>query len=421
MRFPLKHHLQDPVDEAALQRIAQEIDARVPARRRRRGLPLALAAAAMVGAAIAAFALVHRDPGPLLLADGRVFAAVDAAGTARDISLSDGSRISLSAGARIEPLESSGSVFSAMLTRGRADFDVHPRGPRHWIIECGLATVEVVGTEFACERGPGRLRVAVRRGVVLVRGECVPDRARRISAGETLDVSEDATRLQPAATSTPVREILPDNAGSIAIPNSSSAAGTGGQSQPVPTRIAMGTLNGFPYPPATGSGEQSPPAPTRIASARSWRDLARHGRHGEAFAVLGPDGLQRESKRLGVNDLLVLADVARLSGHPAEAVAPLERILIDFASDAHAPLAAFALGRLELDSLGRAQAAAVALNKALTLGIPRSLREDVRARLVEAYARGGDPGAARRAAAAYFDEFPHGRHTRAIESWLHPR
>jgi transmembrane sensor len=158
-----------------------------------------------------------------------------------------------------------------------------------------------------------------------------------------------------------------------------------------------------------------------MASARSWRDLARHGRHGEAFAVLGADGLARESKRLGVNDLLALADVARLSGHPAEAVAPLERILTDFASDAQASLAAFALGRLELDSLGRAQAAAAALNKALALGIPRSLREDVRARLVEAYARGGDPSAARRAAAAYFEEYPHGRHARAIEGWLHPR
>ena len=172
---------------------------------------------------------------------------------------------------------------------------------------------------------------------------------------------------------------------------------------------------------ATGSGAPGPPAPTRMASAQSWRDLARHGRHGEAFAVLGADGLARESGRLGVNDLLALADVARLSGHPAEAVAPLERILTDFASDAQASLAAFALGRLELDSLGRAQAAAAALNKALALGIPRSLREDVRARLVEAYARGGDPSAARRAAAAYFEEYPHGRHARAIEGWLHPR
>lgn len=29
-----------------------------------------------------------------------------------------------------------------------ADFEVRPGGPRHWTIECGLATVEVVGTAF---------------------------------------------------------------------------------------------------------------------------------------------------------------------------------------------------------------------------------------------------------------------------------
>ncbi len=160
-------------------------------------------------------------------------------------------------------------------------------------------------------------------------------------------------------------------------------------------------------------------APT--AAARTWRDLARSGRHGEAFEALGSQGVRRESKRLGVNDLLALADVARLSGHPAEAVLPLERILTDFASDAQAPLAAFALGRLELDSLGHAQAAVSAFRKALALGIPRSLREDVRARLVEAYARSGDAVAAQRAADAYYEEFPNGRYTRAIQSWLHPR
>lgn len=154
------------------------------------------------------------------------------------------------------------------------------------------------------------------------------------------------------------------------------------------------------------------------AAARPWRDLARSGRHREAFASLGSDGLRRESERLGVNDLLALADVARLSGHPAEAVVPLEKILFDFASDSQAPLAAFALGRLELDSLGRVQAAAAAFRRALELGVPTSLREDVRARLVEACARSGDAGAAREAAAAYHAEFPNGRYARAIEGWL---
>jgi transmembrane sensor len=122
-----------------------------------------------------------------------------------------------------------------------------------------------------------------------------------------------------------------------------------------------------------------------------------------------------------VKDLLALADVARLSGHPSEAVVPLGRILTEFPNDAQAPLAAFALGRLELDSLGHAQAAASAFRKALSLGIPRSLREDVTARLIEAHARSGEAAEARRVADVYRDEFPNGRYARAIQGWLHRR
>ena len=150
----------------------------------------------------------------------------------------------------------------------------------------------------------------------------------------------------------------------------------------------------------------------------AWRELARRGQHREAFAALGAQGLRREARRLGVADLFALADVARLSGHPADAVAPLDRIVSDFASDAQAPLAAFALGRLELDSLARPARAVTALNKALALGAPQSLREDVRARLVEAYVRAGDQAAARSAADAYRREFPDGRYTKTIASLL---
>jgi transmembrane sensor len=126
--------------------------------------------------------------------------------------------------------------------------------------------------------------------------------------------------------------------------------------------------------------------------------------------------VRRETQRLSVADLLALADVARLSGHPREAVAPLERILSRFASDPQAPLAAFALGRLELDALDQPRKAAAALERALALGVPRSLKEDVRARLVEAYGRAGDRTAARAAARAYLREFPDGRERAEMET-----
>jgi transmembrane sensor len=382
LEFPLKGMLRDPTEEPALRRIWERIDGRLPdARRRRRRL--ALATLVVASAAVVALVMMgHRDAGPLRLVDGRALAAVDASSGGARLALSDGSTIELGGGARFEPLETSGTTFLGVLQKGSASFDVRPGGPRRWQVECGLATVEVVGTRFSCERAPGRLRVSVQRGVIVVRGERVADRARRLAAGESLDVVE-----APAPS--------PQLAEAEAEPSADVAAADA--------------------PP----GPADEPVTARDARA-PWRELARRGRPGEAFAALGAEGVRRETRRLGVADLLALADVARLSGHPVEAVAPLERVLADFAHDPQAPLAAFALGRLELDALDRPRAAAIALERALALGVPRSLREDVEARLVEAYDRAGARGRARSAAESYVRAFPDGRHRAEMETILRP-
>jgi transmembrane sensor len=385
LEFPLGEHLDKPHDEAALARIWQGIDARYPRRRARRAPAIALVSALAVAGAAAAFLLARRDAGPLRFADGRALTSVEAPAGGALVQLSDGSRVELFSGARFEPLESSGSLFVAVLESGSAGFDVRPGGPRRWRIECGLATVEVVGTHFTCDRSPGRLRVAVQRGAVLVSGERVPDRVRRLAAGETMEVAE-SPRSAPAAA------------------------------EPVTTPGAPEAAPGATAPEHAALPAAAPaPAPSPSSSA-AWRELARRGRHDEAFAALGSAGIRRESRHLGVQDLFALADVARLSGHPADAEAPLARILADHVADPQASLAAFALGRLELDTLGRPDRAAAVLARALALGIPQSLREDVRARLVEAYARAGDRPAARAAAQDYLREFPSGRYAATIGS-----
>lgn len=400
-RFPLRSALRDDVDDATLHRIWQEIDARFPVRavaqRRWPRSVIAIGAAGVLGASVAAGMGVsslihHRDAGPLRVAGGAPLAAVEAAPASQrgvTVALDDGSRIDLERGARLEPLESSGTTFAAALARGSAVFDVRPGGPRRWTIECGLATVEVIGTRFSCTRQPGRLHVDVDRGTVLVRGERVPDRVRRLGAGEGIDILEPAPTSPPAP---PSREPV--------LPMPPSAATDAPRAATAPADAVA-----------------AHPAPVEGAIAR-WRVLAQDGRHREAFRALGADGVRREARRLGVHDLLALADVARLSGHPAEAVAPLERILGEFARDPQAPLAAFALGRLELDALSRPKEARSAFERALALGIPEGLREDARARLVEACARAGDGSAAALAASAYGREFPGGRYARAIEGWL---
>ena len=349
LKYPLKDGLQDPADEAAVSRMWQAIDARFPQRGSRRSLALVLGPVAAVAAGVALVALLHHDSGPLRLADGGAIVAVDAPQAGARLAMSDGSSVELGAGARFEPIESSASSFIAVLERGDASFDVNPGGGRRWQIECGLATVEVVGTRFTCARGRDRLHVAVERGIVLVRGERVVNHVRRLAAGESLDILDETA----AAAEAP------------------SGAGEAPAAAPAlaPERA----------PADNGS--------VRTTAAPTWRELARSGHHREAFATLGTQGIRRESKRLGIADLFALADVARLSGHPTEAVAPLQRIVDNFPKDRQAPLAAFALGRLQLDDLNQPSAAAASFSRALEMGAPQSLRDAVRARLTEAQAR----------------------------------
>jgi transmembrane sensor len=187
LRYPLKDRLQDPVTERALQRVWRGIDEQSPRRPRRRLRKVAIAALAILVGAGVGLALHLRHSGPLRLSDGHPLRAVDAS-TEAELSFDDGSRIRLWPGTHFAPIESSATTFTAVLTRGEARFDVRPGGPRRWLIECGLATVEVLGTEFHCRRNGDRLRVSVERGTVLVRGEAVPDRVRLLTAGDSIEV-----------------------------------------------------------------------------------------------------------------------------------------------------------------------------------------------------------------------------------------
>jgi transmembrane sensor len=108
----------------------------------------------------------------------------------------------------------------------------------------------------------------------------------------------------------------------------------------------------------------------------------------ERYAALGPDGVAKATlKATTIEQLLELADIARLSGHPQDAVAPLRRALDAFRGNRQAALAAFTLGRVLLDQLDASDDAAEAFERALVLGLPKGLRADCYRRLSEAYER----------------------------------
>jgi transmembrane sensor len=241
--------------------------------------------------------------------------------------------------------------------------------------------VDVIGTRFRVEDemrgGDEWVRVTVEHGIVLVRGDSVPGRVQRLVDGQTIEVGA----LHASGAAPP---IAPEPSASAAVP-----------SRPVHPKVDAGS-----------------------AQVPLWRALAGSGDYARAYREIGAGGIASEASHASVDDLLALGDVARLSGHPQDAVAPLSGVIRDHSSDARAGVAAFTLGRLELDTLARPDQAAAAFARSIELGLPGSLAEDAYARLVEADARAGDRAGARAAAKEYARKFPQGSRSSTIDRWV---
>jgi transmembrane sensor len=174
------------------------------------------------------------------------------------------------------------------------------------------------------------------------------------------------------------------------------------------TEVPAGASLEVPVSPAVEDPRPAP-RPTSVVAA-SWRPLAERGQYEEARRALrkaGPSAVRDDTA-----DLLLAADAARLSGHPAEAVPYLERVLRGHARDPRAGLAAFTLGRVLLDELGRPSQAVEAFALVRSSGGP--LAEDALAREVEALSRAGEVTRSREQALLYRRLYPNGRRAKAV-------
>ncbi|MCA9609183.1 MAG: FecR domain-containing protein [Myxococcales bacterium] len=383
LRTPLRDVLDAELDEADVPRLWRGVEQR-RARRRvwRKGSSLAAVAAA-IGLALAAGWWLRGGA-----SEEPAFARIDGSpilgplrpGTRTEYA--DASWVETSAEASASVLSSGPRDFVIHLRAGSIEVQVTPGGPRRWVVEAGDAAVEVVGTQFRVERDGERVLVSVSRGAVVVRHPELDDGLTRVAAGESVVVGAPppppiplAPRLAPRAA------ITPPSAPSV---------------------------------PAPAASPRAPSIPSPARRTESWTALARSGDYERAYAALGPGGTRRASTGASPAELMDLADVARQSGHPAEAVAPLERLLSQYPSDPSAPLAAFVLGQIELDQLHRPREAARHFDRAIEAGLPAALAGDAQARLALARAQSGDAEGAREAACAYLAEHPDGLRAAAM-------
>ncbi|HUQ04460.1 MAG TPA: FecR family protein [Kofleriaceae bacterium] len=249
----------------------------------------------------------------------------------RSIAMDDGSVVALAAASELEVLANETDKFVTAVRKGWAHFDVNPGGGRRWVIETDLATVEVVGTAFVVERAETHLVVKVERGVVLVRGERVPGRIVRLTAGEALEV---------------------------------------------PAQVAIAPA---PVAPA-------PVGPARVAAppVRADRSVAVDGRSPPTASVDVP-----ATSVPAAESAIARADALLARGKAIDAADELERFLDDAGNDAGAGLAAFMLGRIAQDQLGDPDRAAAAFARTLAIGSPRAVQDEARARRTRALAAAG--------------------------------
>jgi transmembrane sensor len=161
----------------------------------------------------------------------------------------------------------------------------------------------------------------------------------------------------------------------------------------------------FPLEGTAGAGPAPEISARPVDASERFRAHARDREYASAYQLLVA---QPGVVGVSVGDLMLAADVARLSGHPAAAIPYLERVIRDHAGSGQAPLAAFTLGRI-YSGMGRDEQAAAAFSKASGLDPKGPLAEDALARRVEHAYRAGDRSGARRLAEQYLSTYPSGR------------
>jgi transmembrane sensor len=340
-------------------------DARTRRERTFRAGALVLAAAAMVALGLVSFRLI-RSAGE---------APAHAAAVPASLQIGEGMEAQLDADAKLDLREKTDVRVVVAVESGAARFRVRHDPQRLFRVEAGGVVIEDLGTIFSVARRTDSVVVSVTEGAVAV---AFAD-ASGAPAKRTLRAGERGE----------FRAVAPRLASSAVAPAASASPVASGTSEP-------------------GTPGSSP--------ALGWRELHRAGKHRRAYELLAPNAFRDVRDEPG--DLLLASDVARLSQHPADAAALLRRLLAGHSRDPRAPSAAFTLGWVLMNELGRPREAAQAFARAEALAPGGNLAEDAMARSVEAWLRAGDRSRANTELERYRARNPRGRHLAMLERLL---
>ncbi|MCB9626968.1 MAG: FecR domain-containing protein [Sandaracinaceae bacterium] len=371
--------------------------ARLHRARRRRRVARGGAALAALGVTVVGVAMLGLPPNPDTQGpaqESAVVAASAAPAAPGELRFSDGSRaIPVGLDTTLERVLTTDSEVRVRLTRGAGAFEVTPGVERRFVVEVGSLQVIVLGTAFGVERHGDEAHISVTRGLVRVRW---PSGEAMLPAGAE-GTFPCAPPERDVATSGALERVSGERHESDTAPDAP---------QPGAARARADLL----VPDSDQRPATAEPAPVPV-TPDAWRALARAGEHATAYEALRLGGADRV--RDDVEDLMLAADVARLSGHGAEAIGYLERVWREHPTHPQAPLASFTVGRMLL-SRGQPAQAARAFARARAQAPGGTLAQDALAREVEAWHRAGDAARAHALALEYQARFPAGRRLSAV-------
>ncbi len=315
---------------------------------------------------------------------GRMQARGGVALEGRNVLFGDGSSVRLlDAASVLDVGAASEASVEVALRSGAAEFEITPNPKRRFIVQAGPAEISVLGTHFRVTRSGERVRVEVTHGRVSV----------KYAAGARLLTDGESNWFPPAE--------LADAANA---PASAAASATSSAEEPAPELMDGAS--------AAASAAPTTSAPDANFDRGRFLAHATQREYAQAYALI-----ERSPEVVGssASDLLLAADAARFSGHPAEATKFLQRITREHAHESTAPLAAFTLGRLYLSQLAEPAKAADAFALALKLAPAGALAEDALAREVEAASAAGQRDRAQNLAREYERRFAHGRRLDSVQ------
>jgi TolA-binding protein len=353
------------------------------AERRRRILFRGLAGLALGAAAAIVFFLVRRPSSDLNFSvDGAPGKVGDFLPSPDDRSIelrfNEGTSALLAPRTRGRVSAVSANGAEVVIEAGKAKMSVVPRPHNRWLVHAGPFVVHVTGTRFEVAWDPAKDRFVLElyEGKVTLSG-CIFGEGNDITAGQRVEAGCGLAeyRISELGARPGAHEAAPESAPS-------------------------------------GAAATTPEKPRP-----DWLSMARAGRYEEAYRAAEAEGTDDLSARASANNVLLLGDAARLSGHEAVARSAYLAVRTRFAGTKSAANAAFYLGRIELDAKhnGSAKKWLLAYLDEMPDG---PLSAAALGRLLEIQIASHDRRSAVALAKQYLDRYPGGPHSAAAEHVL---